>query len=1327
MKARWILYKTAGLLFLASAYHASATVYKVGPTEPYPNLFSVAPLLAPGDVVQVDGNVTYAGGVVFSNNGAAGNPITIQGIAVNGMRPVLAQTTGYTGTGGPIVEFAGSHYVMEGFDITQAGDPNAGAAFYSSGDDITLLDSAVHDCTVTGITSSASAGSLTLKYVEVFNCGSGATGNQIYAQSNLTAYPAACFEMEFCYIHDGAGGDNVKSRVPRTELYYNWIEGAWSHELDLDGADPSAQAAGALSSVQGVADVVGNVLLKDPGSRGFVANIGDKIGWTNGLYRFVNNTAVLSLSSAVANPVVLNLTDLVRSIEVYNNLFYAEGGGSISVLSTANLFPGWPCTIVGSNNWAPSGSTMIPSTWTNTITGPDPQIADAAAYNFTPLAGGPLAGAGAPATPDPPGLPFPSPLAAPLFLPPMQESYVLNQALSRTVNVPIDIGAYAVPPAPWPGYQLPVAVNVSAQLLNHLPAPIPVLANDTDSSGTPLSVRTVGPGTSGTAAISGTNVVYAPSTTFTGSDNFTYTISDGYGVATANVSVSYSGPTLYQVGPTEPYPDLGTVAPMLMPGDIVQVDGNATYPGGFTFRNSGTPAKKIIIQGIRINGLRPAIVGTAGFPGVGAFAVRVLGSHYVMEGFDITTGTYNSNVWRGFYNVADDVTLADSVIHDCACNGISNSDSAGSLSLQYDEIYNCGYGLLEHQIYAGSSNSLYPNAVLDIEFCYIHNGTGGNNIKSRVARTQVYYNWIEGAYYHEFDLDGADPGDQAPGTAGLVQQVGDIVGNVIVKDPSTHGLVANVGGDGTGWSDGRYRFVNNTIILPTNPIFDEMIFQLKNAVQSIDIYNNLIYRFGGGPVNVLGVVDWYVLNPATVIGSNNWLPLGSKEVPAGLTNNIAGSGGLDVVNAPAFNFTPLAGGNLAGAGATATPDPPGMPFPSPLETPVFLPPMQAAYPLGQALPRAVNNPIDIGAFAVQEKPATGGYALPVALNDSFQISTTAPVSISIASLGADSNGQPITILNTGPASFGTVSVSGGNLIYQPASNFAGLDSFTYTIQDGVGMATGVINISTAPPVSGTSGAPVTTAVVLSKDPVPDLPGTYFTSFSYPAMNSQGHTAFLASISGTGVVSTNNLAVWADEGSSPKVCVARRGAAAPGANGATFYSFCDPVYNNNDRVAFAATIAGTGISRANSVGIWSDYPNGFLSLIAQQGQQAPGCPAGAVFTSFSELALPDQGGVIFVGGLGNAPAGSPVRSNSYPISTANDQGIWAVDTTGALRLIVQQGAFHPVTGKFITAISILPAPPYVAGQTRSFGQGTGDIVYRATFKDGTSGIFLVTFP
>ena len=34
---------------------------------------------------------------------------------------------------------------------------------------------------------------------------------------------------------------------------------------------------------------------------------------------------------------------------------------------------------------------------------------------------------------------------------------------------------------------------------------------------------------------------------------------------------------------------------------------------------------------------------------------------------------------------------------------------------------------------------------------------GGNAVKSRAQRNEIYYNWIEGAVYHELELIGPDP------------------------------------------------------------------------------------------------------------------------------------------------------------------------------------------------------------------------------------------------------------------------------------------------------------------------------------------------------------------------------------------------------------------------------------------------------------------------------------------------------------------------------------------------------------------------------------------
>lgn len=68
---------------------------------------------------------------------------------------------------------------------------------------------------------------------------------------------------------------------------------------------------------------------------------------------------------------------------------------------------------------------------------------------------------------------------------------------------------------------------------------IPVLVNDTDD-GTPaaLSITGVTSPAHGTAVISGTGIVYTPATGFSGTDSFTYTITDGQDSATATVSVT---------------------------------------------------------------------------------------------------------------------------------------------------------------------------------------------------------------------------------------------------------------------------------------------------------------------------------------------------------------------------------------------------------------------------------------------------------------------------------------------------------------------------------------------------------------------------------------------------------------------------------------------------------------------------------------------------------------------------------------------------------------------------------------------------------------------
>ena len=90
------------------------------------------------------------------------------------------------------------------------------------------------------------------------------------------------------------------------------------------------------------------------------------------------------------------------------------------------------------------------------------------------------------------------------------------------------------------------------------------------------------------------------------------------------VCVSSASAVTYQVGPSRTYHTLQNVAGLLNPGDLVEVDGNATYPGDIILTRPGTVVNKITIRGIRVNGLRPVLSGGTNTIEFRHFVVRQL-------------------------------------------------------------------------------------------------------------------------------------------------------------------------------------------------------------------------------------------------------------------------------------------------------------------------------------------------------------------------------------------------------------------------------------------------------------------------------------------------------------------------------------------------------------------------------------------------------------------------------------------------------------------------------------------------------------------------------
>jgi hypothetical protein len=285
------------------------------------------------------------------------------------------------------------------------------------------------------------------------------------------------------------------------------------------------------------------------------------------------------------------------------------------------------------------------------------------------------------------------------------------------------------------------------------------------------------------------------------------------------------------------------------------------------------------------------------------------------------------------------------------------------------------------------------------------------------------------------------------------------------------------------------------------------------------------------------------------------------------------------------------------------------------------------------------------------------------------------------------------------------------------------------------------------------------------------PGVTFAHIStlYPSINASGKTTFIASLTGSGIDSTNNGGIWTGDADGLQL-VARRGDNAPGAAAGVSFSefvgpYVSPPLNTDNQIAFSA-----GLTDGNE-GIWTGMP-GSLSLVALKGTQAPGMPAGWLFSDFVdrnigyEVRLNNANQVAFmaevsdggaskygvwmgtpgnlnvVGLSGDQAPGAPLgvsftaffpwdlgSNNAGQIAGGaalddGNGGIWATDVTGELQLIALGGEVIEVAPDDFRTIDTA----FMRGDTATSGRLTGlndlgQVAFVATFTDGTYGIFV----
>jgi MYXO-CTERM domain-containing protein len=178
----------------------------------------------------------------------------------------------------------------------------------------------------------------------------------------------------------------------------------------------------------------------------------------------------------------------------------------------------------------------------------------------------------------------------------------------------------------------------------------------------------------------------------------------------------------------------------------------------------------------------------------------------------------------------------------------------------------------------------------------------------------------------------------------------------VLRATNTFSIV-RVGGDGTGQSLGRYRFVNNTFISNAG---GSAVMRVFDGIESIEMHNNVFFATGG-TVNVSRQVEARWVASEVFEGSNNWIAMGATNIPTGFRGTITGPDAR-LTNAMAQDYRPAAGSPLINAGVATTTSPAGRAFPRPLALPMAEPPLRALTLPGVVRPRNTTGVIDLGAF-----------------------------------------------------------------------------------------------------------------------------------------------------------------------------------------------------------------------------------------------------------------------------------------------------------------------------------------------------------------------------
>ncbi len=658
---------------------------------------------------------------------------------------------------------------------------------------------------------------------------------------------------------------------------------------------------------------------------------------------------------------------------------------------------------------------------------------------------------------------------------------------------------------------VPIAVNDTATTNEDTPVLIPVLPNDSDPDGDPLTVISVAASV-GTATVVGNQVRYVPPANFSGTATITYTISDGQGgTATATITVTVNpvndAPTATPIPPRNTAD--GATVSVPVAGNFSDVDGNT-----LSFAATGLPPGLTInpVTGVISGTITPNASQTNG--GVYTATVTVSDGNGGAVSQTITFNVANPAPTAANDNAATPedtpVTISPlandsdpdgdplTVTTAAALNGTVVINANGTVTYTPNPGFN-GTDTITYEISdgnGGTSTATITVSVADVNDVPTTSGSIGNqtNLDSQVISLPV-----AGAFS---DPDGDPLSYTAVGLpAGLTinAATGVISGTINNRASQTNGgvyaitVTASDGRGGTvtqsfSWtvSNPAPGAVND--VATTNEDTPVRIAVLANdADPDRDTLTVISASAGNGTVTINADGSLlYTPNPNfngtdtilyRIADGDGGFSTASVTITVNRVNDAPTTVGLPnqngddgaAVNVPtASAFNDVDGDALR---FTATGLPPGLSIDpatglisgtlpaNASDNGPYIVVVTATDPSGAAVTTSF-------VFGVQNIP-------PVATNDTATTPEDVPVRVAVLTNDSDPDGDPLTITSAS-ANNGTVVVNpDGTLTFTPAPNFNGVATVSYTISDGNGgVATATLTITVGPVNDAPTSQPI---------------------------------------------------------------------------------------------------------------------------------------------------------------------------------------------------------------------------------------------------------------